>query len=112
MLRARSEPRRSRGRSVGARAPASSRRWRAEETRRREHDRFAVPQVSARASSAALAPFALLALSLSGCGGGAPLLHPAHTLPDGDVAFAAGTSGRLALGGLRDADEALDAAAS
>lgn len=65
--------------------------------------------MTARASSAALA---LLALCLAACGGGAPLLHPAHTLPEGDVAFAAGTSGRLALGGLRDADEALDAAAA
>ncbi|HEX2871465.1 MAG TPA: hypothetical protein VHP33_09420 [Polyangiaceae bacterium] len=65
--------------------------------------------MNARASLAALA---LLAPSLSACGGGAPLLHPAHTLPEGDVDFAAGTSGRFALGGLRDAERALDAAAS
>jgi hypothetical protein len=50
------------------------------------------------------------ALGLGGCGGGAPLLHPAHTLPNGKVAFAAGTSGRLLLGGLRDAERELEAA--
>lgn len=49
-----------------------------------------------------------LAVLLTGCGGGAPLLHPAHTLVDGDVTFAAGTSGRFALGGLRRAEDRLD----
>jgi len=48
---------------------------------------------------------------LGGCGGGAPLLHPAHTLPEGDVSFAAGTSGHFALGGLHDAEEQLDQSA-
>ena len=56
---------------------------------------------------ARLAPVAVL---LTGCGGGAPLLHPAHTLPEGDVSFAAGTSGRFSLGGLRKAEDQLDAA--
>ncbi len=46
---------------------------------------------------------------LGGCGGGAPLLHPAHTLPRGDVTFAAGTSGHFALGDLRRAERRLDA---
>lgn len=46
---------------------------------------------------------------LGGCGGGAPLLHPAHTLRDGQVAFTAGSSGRFALGGLARATDALDA---
>jgi hypothetical protein len=46
------------------------------------------------------------------CGGGAPLMHPAHTLTEGDVSFAAGTSGRVALGGLHDAQKQLDAAAA
>ena len=50
--------------------------------------------MNARASSAALA---LLALSLAACGGGGPLLHPAHTLPKGDVTFAAGTACAQAL---------------
>lgn len=71
--------------------------------------------MNARASLVALARLALCPLCatlLPACGGGAPLLHPAHTLPEGDVNFAAGTSGRFALGGLHDADEALDAAAS
>lgn len=49
---------------------------------------------------------------LAGCGGGAPLLHPAHTLPEGSVSFAAGTTGHLALGDLASADSALDASAS
>jgi hypothetical protein len=49
---------------------------------------------------------------LSACGGGAPLMHPVHTLPADDVSFAAGTTGRFALGGLHDSTEALDAAAA
>lgn len=48
------------------------------------------------------------ALSLTACGGGAPLLHPAHTLPGGAVTFAAGTSGHFALGGLARAENDLD----
>ena len=54
----------------------------------------------------------LCAILLSACGGGAPLMHPAHTLPADTISFAAGTSGRLALGGLHDSAEALDAAAA
>lgn len=54
---------------------------------------------------------ALVALLLTACGGGAPLLHPAHTLSEGDVSFAAGTSGRFAFGGLHDAERRLDDAA-
>lgn len=63
-------------------------------------------------SRRARAKLVLVALSLTGCGGGAPLLHPAHTLPEGDVTFAAGTSGHFALGGLRRADRRLDEASS
>ncbi len=37
-------------------------------------------------------------VSLASCGGGTPLLHPARTLPTGDVRTAAGFSGELALG--------------
>jgi len=65
--------------------------------------------VTVRASAQKLALGAVL---LSACGGGAPLLHPAHTLPEGDVTFAAGTSGRLALGGLHRAEENIDDAAA
>jgi hypothetical protein len=54
---------------------------------------------------------ALGAALLPACGGGSPLLHPAHTLPAGDVTFAAGTSGRFTLGGLRRAHTDLDRAA-
>ncbi|MCL2723417.1 MAG: hypothetical protein FWD69_03180 [Polyangiaceae bacterium] len=45
----------------------------------------------------ALAPFLLL---VSGCGGGTPLLHPAQTLPSGDVRAAGGVSANVAIGGL------------
>jgi hypothetical protein len=45
----------------------------------------------------------LLALAPSACGGGAPLLHPARTLPSGDVRAAAGLSANFALGGFADA---------
>ena len=55
---------------------------------------------------------ALGAVLLSACGGGAPLLHPAHTLPEGEVTFAAGTSGRFSLGGLHTAEKDLDGAAA
>ncbi len=59
----------------------------------------------ARSGSAGL----LLAASLlPACGGGGPLLHPAHTLKNGDVAFTAGTSGRFGLGGLHSAERKLD----
>jgi hypothetical protein len=49
---------------------------------------------------------------LTACGGGAPLMHPAHTLTEGDVSFAAGTSGRVVLGSLHDAEKDLDASAA
>jgi hypothetical protein len=61
---------------------------------------------------AGAARLALGALLLSACGGGAPLLHPAHALAEGDVTFAAGTSGRFTLGGLQRAEGDLDAAGS
>jgi hypothetical protein len=61
--------------------------------------------VTVRAGALSLALGAVL---LAACGGGAPLLHPAHALPEGDVTFAAGTSGRFTLGGLRRAEAALD----
>lgn len=38
----------------------------------------------------------LTPLLLWGCGGGAPLLHPAHALPLNTVSFGAGVSGRFA----------------
>ena len=48
---------------------------------------------------------------LNGCAGGMPLLHPAHTLPEGEVSVAAGSSGQFALGALHRADRRLEAAA-
>jgi hypothetical protein len=38
----------------------------------------------------------------TGCGGGSPLLHPARTLPAGDVRAAAGVSAHVAPGSLGD----------
>jgi hypothetical protein len=63
--------------------------------------------VTVRAGAATLAFSAGL---LTACGGGAPLLYPAHTLPEGEVTFAAGTSGRFALGGLRRAEKDMEEA--
>lgn len=40
-------------------------------------------------------PIALVALLATGCGGGAPLLHPAHVLNPGDVSFAGGVAGQF-----------------
>ncbi len=37
-----------------------------------------------------------MALATSGCGGGTPLLHPAHPLPVSTVSFGAGLSGQFA----------------
>ena len=42
--------------------------------------------------------FAAFGVALSGCAGGAPLLHPAHPLPPGRVSLGAGTSSSF-LGG-------------
>jgi len=41
-----------------------------------------------------------------GCGGGVPLLHPAHVLPAGRTAFAVGVSDRFLLGDTQHALEA------
>jgi hypothetical protein len=40
---------------------------------------------------------AAVAVVVAGCGGGAPLLHPAHVLPPGELMVGAGVSGQLAL---------------
>jgi hypothetical protein len=53
-----------------------------------------------RRAVARLAP-ALLA-GLAGCGGGAPLLHPAQTLPPDTVSFGAGLSGQFASSGVEE----------
>jgi hypothetical protein len=62
--------------------------------------------VSARAGSIG-APSRLfgwaVASALVGCGGGLPLLHPAQTLPEGEVRASAGFSGNIAVGDLSDA---------
>jgi hypothetical protein len=48
----------------------------------------------------AITVLASAALSLLGCGAGAPLLHPAHVLHAGDVSAGAGLSGELSLSNL------------
>ena len=45
-----------------------------------------------------LAAAVALALALAGCAGGAPLLHPAKTLPKGEIRAAAGLSGQAVAG--------------
>ena len=44
----------------------------------------------------------LAGYAVVGCGGGAPLLHPARTLPTGDVRIASGVSANVAAGSLGD----------
>jgi hypothetical protein len=39
----------------------------------------------------------VFACCIAGCGGGAPLLHPAHVLPSGNVSAGAGLSGQFAF---------------
>jgi hypothetical protein len=65
-----------------------------------------------RRARGALASLALIAPA-AGCGGGLPLLHPARTLPQGEVRAAAGFSGNIAVGGFNGAlrNAANDAAA-
>jgi hypothetical protein len=41
--------------------------------------------------------FIAFAPALAGCAGGAPLLHPAHVLPEGAMSLGAGLSGQVAL---------------
>lgn len=55
----------------------------------------------------ARAPALAALLLASGCGGGAPLLHPVHALPAGTVTMGAGTSDNFVLG---DAHTAIDRA--
>jgi hypothetical protein len=50
-----------------------------------------------RATSSLFAP-SLAAFFAMGCGGAAPLLHPAHTLAPGRVSFGAGASGTFVAG--------------
>jgi hypothetical protein len=56
------------------------------------------------------APFSVaLSLMSSGCGGGAALMHPAHTLPAGEVTFGAGASQTFVLGNAnREVDQAIE----
>jgi hypothetical protein len=54
------------------------------------------------ACSTRLACALLAAATVSGCAGGGPLLHPAHTLRPGSASFAAGASGQIALRDLSD----------
>jgi hypothetical protein len=54
------------------------------------------------ARRAAKLGIAAVAAHLVGCGGGAPLLHPARTLPAGDIRVASGVSANVAIGSLGD----------
>jgi hypothetical protein len=59
-----------------------------------------IPRGLARAVGAAFT--VAVAITLVGCGGGAPLLHPARTLPAGDLRAAGGVSANIAAGSLGD----------
>jgi hypothetical protein len=54
----------------------------------------------ARARPIATAVAASIGACALGCGGGAPLLHPARTLPSGDVRAAGGVSAHVVPGGF------------
>ncbi len=43
-----------------------------------------------------------LAVATTGCAGGGPLLHPARTLPSGEIRAAGGLSGQVAVGSIAD----------
>lgn len=60
-------------------------------------------RVTARAPRAVATLLGLAAAAcLVGCGGGAPLLHPARTLPTGDVRAAGGVAANIVPGSLGD----------
>jgi hypothetical protein len=54
---------------------------------------------SGRAAEGSLAAPLLLGWACLGCGGGSPLLHPAHVLRPGTVSVGAGLSGQMVLAG-------------
>ncbi len=58
-----------------------------------------------------ISPFAVaLAFASTGCGGGTALMHPAHTLPAGDVIFGAGASQNFIVGNAeQEVEEAREA---
>ncbi len=56
--------------------------------------------MSFRARCASCCTLLALAAAASGCGGGAPLLHPARTLNGGDVRVAGGVSAQVVPGSL------------
>lgn len=56
----------------------------------------------ARRALRVAAPATLLAIGSIGCGGGAPLLHPARTLNTGDLRAMGGVSANVAVGSLAD----------
>ena len=57
-------------------------------------------RAAAPRSSGALAVALAAVFGLGGCGGGAPFLHPARTLPAGDIRVASGVSANVAAGSL------------
>jgi hypothetical protein len=61
-----------------------------------------------RRTAGRLAVAAAIAVFASGCGGGLPLLHPAKTLPKGDVRASGGFSGTIAVGSLSSAVRAAE----
>lgn len=73
---------------------------------------FAPALRGARLGRGRLLPAVLTLGAVVGCGGGAPLLHPAHPLPVDTVSFGAGLSGQFAESSVESAIERGQAAAS
>jgi hypothetical protein len=61
-----------------------------------------------RRTAGRLGVAAAIAVFASGCGGGLPLLHPARTLPRGEVRASGGFSGTVAVGSLSSAVRAAE----
>ncbi len=65
-------------------------------------------QIGVRVAASRCASYAAWAVCVAcvscvvACGGGAPLLHPARTLPTGDIRIASGVSANVAAGSLAD----------
>ena len=63
--------------------------------------RFYAPRALATHSARFALGLGATLLPITACGGGVPLLHPAHALPAGKTAFAFGVSDRFVLGDER-----------
>src|SRR5258708_1342609 len=101
VLHSRSQPSRRGADASRAGDPSAPGRRGAEKARCRRLVSLALPEMTRRHVPGFCR--GVVALALSGCGGGLPLLHPAHTLSRGEVRAGAGFSANAATGGLSTA---------